>query len=275
MRAGQDTPSALPHIEIDVFGSKQVRRRAAKLEDVDRLIEVLLEIITRGQGAEELARTLFARTENIPEISQDPDFWPRVVLDVSGKPFIRARYKAEARLFAELLAAFLEAGAFRDYSGWISAEIPGGTSHMVQVRCRESSLHRLAAKVTFGLIWLGSPEAGSGILRPLRQSVLGHSVSGKELNVHWISGPNSITAFPDYHAAIVIRSGKGLYGITSFFGDCSVVELTLPPDRLVAWEPVAGISRKDGTKTELVSGMLMADIAAALTAEAKDRVPGL
>jgi len=270
VRVGEDTLIALPHIEIDVFGSGQVRRRGTNPMDVDHLVEILFGITKNQPSAEELASALFARTENIPKISDDPDFWPRVVLDISGKPFIRARDQREAQAFAKSLIAFLEAGAFRDYRRWIKAEITGGTPHVVQLRCRESSLHRLAAKVAFGLAWLGHSEARSrwDILRPLRELVLGFGQNRQQATAHWILKPNTITSFPDHQVASVILCGSHLRGLVSFYGDCSIVEWTPPSDSLARWQAVAAISRKDGTKTELVSGELSARIIAALTPEA-------
>jgi hypothetical protein len=264
LRVGDETPRALPHLEIDIF-SKQMRRRGSRPEDVDHLVEVLLEIAGRVSGAEQLAQQFFARTENIPEISGDPDFWPRVVLDVSDRPFIRARDGTEARLFAELLMTFLRAGACRDYSRWTNAEISGGTPHVVQLCCRESSLHRLAAKVSFGLSWLRSSEVRSQmeILSPVRELVLGHSVRNSRLDVRWISKPNSIRVFPDYHAALVRRLHDRLQGLVSVYGDCSVVELTIPVESLVGFETIAAISRRDGTRTEIVEGGAMEAIAMA------------
>jgi hypothetical protein len=275
VRVGEDTPSALPHLEIDVSAHGQMRRRGANPMDVDRLVEVLLTITKNRPNAEQLVSALFARTENIPEISDDPDFWPRVVLDVSGKPFIRARDQREALAFAKYLIAFLEAGAFRDYCRWRNAEITGGTPHVVQLRCRESSLHQLASKVAFGLAWLGSPEARSrwDILGPLRELVLRFAQNGQQGTAQWISKPNTITSFPDHQVAAVIRWGSHLRGLVSFYGDCSVVEWAPPSDSLACWQTVAAISRRDGTKTELVSGELSAKIIAALTPEAKVGLP--
>jgi len=273
LRAGEDSPRALPHLEIDIF-SKQMRRRASRPEDVDHLVEVLLEIASRASGAEQLAQELFARTENIPEISRDPDFWPRVVLDVSGRPFIRARNGTEARLFAELLMAFLRTGAYRDYSRWTSAEISGGTPHVVQLRCRKSSLHRLAAKVSFGLSWLGSSEVQSRteILSPLREFVLAHSVRHSRVDVRWASKPNSMTVFPNHHAAVVRRLHDRLQGLVSFYGDSSVVELALPAGSLVGFETIAAISRRDGTRTEILEGEAKENIAMAFEEEIARRV---
>lgn len=268
VRIGEDTPRALPHLEIDVY-TKQMRRRGANPEEVDRLVEVLLASIPRIRHAKELVEELYARTENIPEISDDPDFWPRVVLDLSGRPFIRARNTKEARLFAELLMVFLRAGAFRDYSRWTSTEISGGTPHTVQLRCRVSSLHRLAAKVTFGLAWIGSLEvqARPEVLRALRDFVLGHHVTGLAPTVLWASKPNSIAVFPNHHIAVVTRLHDRLRGLTSFYGDCSVVELALTPESLTGFETVAAISRKDGTKTDVVGGAAKRDIVAAFEAQ--------
>lgn len=265
VRIGEDTPRALPHLEIDIF-TKLMRRRGANPGDVDHLTEVLLEVVARTPDPKQLVKELYARTENIPEISNDPDFWPRVVLDLSGKPFIRARNEKEAQLFAELLIAFLKTGAFRDYSRWTKAEISGGTPHLVQLRCRESSLHRLAAKVTCGLAWIGSAEVQfrPEILRALRQLVLGHPVTGSAPKVLWASKPNSITAFPNHHAAVVTRLNDRLRGLASFYGDRSVVELPLPPESLADFETIAAISRRDGTKTEIVKGTAKQDIVTAL-----------
>jgi hypothetical protein len=267
VRVGEDTPGALPHLEIDIF-TKLMRRRGANPRDVDHLVEVLLELVNRIPDAERLVQELYARTENIPEISSDPDFWPRVVLDISGKPFIRARNKKEARFFAELLIAFLKAGAFRDYSRWSNTEISGGTPHLVQLRCRESSLHRLAAKVTFGLAWICSTEVQSQteILRPLRELVLGQSATGRVSTAVWAAKPNSITAFPNHHAAMVTRLHDRLRGLTSFYGDCSVVELALTPESLTGFETIVAISRKDGTKTEVAEGRTKEDIVTAFGA---------
>ena len=260
VRVGDDVPSPLPHIEIDVWGSRQARRRGARPEDVDLLTQKLIGMIARCDTADRLARALFARTENIAGITEDADFWPRVVLDASGKPFIRARDMHEATVFAGWLLAFLKAGGFREYSRWAHGEIKAGTEHTVQLRCRTSSLHRLSAKVAFGLAWLNYVEARSSeqALRPLRELVLTGKHEG--LHVRWVSKPGHIKLFPDHHLGVVRCSGAEFRGITSFYGDCSVVKWFVPEGSLEESEPIAAMSRRDGTSTQIVSGGLVSEI---------------
>src|SRR5258708_10472295 len=112
MYAGSETPVSLPHIEIDVAGSSLARRRGPNQASVQRLVEGLRNIVHRKPDARGFIGELEVRTDRLPEIDSDPDFWPRVVLDPSGHLYLRARNSDEALKFAVGLVQRLNTGVF-------------------------------------------------------------------------------------------------------------------------------------------------------------------
>src|SRR5260370_22029454 len=155
IRAGADIPQALPHIEIDVNGQGGARRRGPSPASVKRLVVALLEILDRKPDPRGFISELEVRTDRLLNISADPDFWPRVVLDLSGHVYVRARSLDEALRFITALIFGLKAGAFeKDYSSWTHSGIVARSLHWFSLLYDRCVGPRLACSIVCGLMFV-------------------------------------------------------------------------------------------------------------------------
>jgi hypothetical protein len=255
MRAGGGVPEALPYIEIDVK-SARARRRGARPGDVDRLVDAFLSIFRQHPDEAGLVGELSVRTGDLGEIAKDDEFWPRIVLDLAGKIFIRARDPAEALNFVKLFTRAVQAGAFKEHSSWTSGEIVGGTVHTAVMRYRPTAVVRVVAKIACGLTFLrlgyDGPETETH--RKARAIVNPEEPDAPAASAKLISDPGTLCFWPDYHVGIVELWGGRLRSVVSLYGDCHMVDLGSfsNPDE---FKPIVAFCRKNGTRTFIVEGV--------------------
>jgi hypothetical protein len=189
------------------------------------------------------------------KIAKDDEFWPRIVLDLAGKVFIRARNPVEAGNFITLFVRALETGAFRDHSSWTSGEVVGGTVHTVAMRYRASAVVRVVAKIACGLTFLrlGCDGPKSEIHRNARAVVNPEGPDAPAAFTKFISEPGTLRLWPDHHVGIVeLREGH-LRSIVSLYGDCRTIDLG-PLLNSVEFKPIVAFCREDGTHAFIVEG---------------------
>jgi hypothetical protein len=269
-RVGQKLPEPLPHIEIDVSGGSGIRRRGMKPEDVNRLVRTLLDIVNRAPNIDGFLAEVTVLTDSLPGIDSDQDFWPRIVLGLSGKPFIRARDANEALRFTRALLENLNAIATCGYDKWTKAEIVAGTPHDVLLSYDRRSVQRVIAKITYALAYLRSSGAAleEELFPSVRQFVVRGISDVSETPVKELCRPGVMTFWPDHHVAFVGSWGQRLIGLTSMFGDCHVVDFGSLTKAPASFGSIAAMCRRDGSETRLVQGSIERDIQEALTSEA-------
>jgi hypothetical protein len=256
LRARRD-PIPLPCIELDV-ATLNCRRHGVTPEDMDRLVQGILSVV-EGPPDEsgllgDVAVELLSEAE--ADIRSDPDFWPRVFLDLSGQLKIRARDVEEAKRVFEAAVKLARLGVFKDHSRWATGEVPGGTPHRVCLEWDDRALLRVVAKIAYATACLQAApgELESESLRQLRRFVLGNQDHDATLPVRQISPAKSITEWPDHHV-VLIESNRGqLHGVVDLYGTCFFVDLGKDPLPAVFARPVVAMSRKDGTHTHLANG---------------------
>lgn len=256
LRAGYELPSVLPHIEIDPVSATRARRRGASPADVEKLIESVRALLARGSNESALLRDIPVRTDRLGEVGADPDFWPRIVLGPSGKPFIRARDFAEATRFVSTLVKLLEAGALPDYRKWESSEIAAGTPHEVLFQYRAVPIMRVIAKIALGLAILrsGEPDDWNHHLARMRSFIIGEAEEWGPSAIKLLHAPGTLTQWPDHHAAFVGPLLGALIAVVSLYGDCSIVKFDLPLSAAENFSPIVARCRRDGTETVIVEG---------------------
>jgi hypothetical protein len=253
LRVGDETPQALPSIEIDTANHRGIRRRGMKPQEVDDLVQVLAQVQQRAPSVEGFLAQLPVRLDKIPHIDEDVDFWPRVVLDVRHKPFIRARNEQEALSFAELLYIFVKNYRFGEYAAWTEAEVKGGTPHQLLLSYRRTSMHRMVAKVLVALAQIRNPElAENRVFQSVSRFILGVIESAGGVEIKDVCWPDTISSWPEHHVVYFGRCDGRVVGAKSFYGDCHLVDFG-PADQFPElMGDVAARCRRDGTRAEIM-----------------------
>src|SRR5262249_19228894 len=129
------------------------RVRGVKPEDVDRLVDAALRVVTGTPNSSgvvgEVSVDLLSESE--AEFAADPDWWPRAFLDLRGGLKVRARTPEEAQHFYLTLVQLAQAGAFSDHSRWTTGEVQAGTPHRVRLQWDKLAIPRVVAKIAYAL----------------------------------------------------------------------------------------------------------------------------
>ncbi len=271
-------PIPLPCIEFDVTRlsthrfratSEEVisRVRGAAPEDVRRLVKAVLKVVQGPPDKSgllgEVPVELLSEAES--GIASDPDFWPRVFLDLKGRLKIRARDGQEATQLLEAVVYLAQQGAFRDLTGWATGQVQAGTPHLFCLEWNYNALLRVVAKIAYGTACRRAlPKVfESKSLRQIRDFVLGTQNGNTTSPVRQISDIESISDWPDHHVVLIESRRNQLQGIVVLCGACFIVDLGENPLPEVFARPVVAMSRRDGTDTRFVTddvAKMMAEI---------------
>jgi hypothetical protein len=264
LRAGGGIPEALPHIEIDVK-SRQGRVRGNRRSDVDRLLNLLSMLLKNAPDLSGLIGEISVKTDDLGAIGEDTDFWPRIVLGLDNKLFIRARNPTEAINFFSFLASALNAGALTDRGTWTTSEIVGGTVHDAAIEYDVKSIQRILTKIACGLVYVrhGDGIVWNNALQLSREFALDKQVTTATIAFTHVSWPGTITSWPDRHVAVVdVQEGR-LRAVVSLYGDCNSVDLG-PASNLEDFKRIVAFCLKDGTRTFLANADEAVTVANAL-----------
>jgi hypothetical protein len=261
-------PITLPCIEFDVtslgthrFGATSeegiTRVRGSTPEDVKRLVEAVLKVVQGPPDKSgllgEVPVELLSEAES--GIASDPDFWPRVFLDLKGQLKIRARDGQEATRLFEAVVYRAQRGAFKALSGWATWQVQAGTPHLFCLEWNYSALLRVVAKIAYGAAYCRAlPKIlESESLRQVRDFVLGTQNGNTTLPVRQIGDTESISDWPDHHVVLIESCRNRLQGIVALCGACFIVDLGENPLSEVFARPVVAMSRRDGTDTRFAT----------------------
>jgi hypothetical protein len=175
LRAGGKLES-LCHCEIKVVPGEQIegRVRGESRAKTDLLFAKFKDALSSTPGPDGLVCEVKVDLDIPPEISADPDFWPRMVLLPNGNLLLRARDPEEAKRFADVFTQIVTRGVEQFRGTWESAEIQGGTQHHIKLEYDSHAVRRVAAKIAYGLFLLASGlELDEDRDRELRAYVLG------------------------------------------------------------------------------------------------------
>jgi hypothetical protein len=276
MRAGVDTPEALPHIEIDVNNVGSARRRGPSIASVQRLVFALKKIVDRRPDVRGFIGEVAVRTDRLPDIEIDPDFWPRVVLDLSEHVYIRARNSGEALRFAAILIEGLRAGVFdRDYGAWTSTEIPGNSTHWLSLTYDKFVGQRLAGKIACGLMFLqfGPAICANASFQRVRTFVLEKPSPRAASPVTQLCEAGTQVLWNGDHVAFLCTHSGRTLGIVSVYGDCHVVHFGDASDLPSVHESQMAMCRWDGKHARMVRAASIPRVLAELRAKGLELPP--
>jgi hypothetical protein len=250
-RAGQDYPVSLPYIEIDP-ASLMAKRGGHNPDGIDRLLDRLDELLSQPpkQGGLlcEIRVTIFPAGD---PLASDQRFHPRIVLDHRNSLFIRARSPDEATQFIHLLMQVRGHPLLREYKGWVSGEIKGGTPHLVAFTVDRASVLRIAVKIACGLALslLSSGAATVGAFASARGFVLGRRVD--DSLAQEVALPGGFQEWPGHHLVTVEPYAGRVRAIVALYGECFLVDLGECAEFL---PPAAALCARDGSGVRILVG---------------------
>lgn len=258
LKAGADeSPTALPYIEIEVAnGSFLCRRRASAPSESEMLVTTFERLLEHTPDQNGLVAEVDVRTHDLGEIGNDPDFWPRIVLDLKGRLFLRARSSEEAARFVDVFVRALRAGDFKDYSGWATGpSIQGGTPHTVMISYDDCEVRRVFAKIACSVAFkvLSQDAKELPMFDTLRRYALGSSPPNWRDVVLQIKVPGTLTQFEGRHVAAVFREKDQITCLISLFGSLHRIALGRAPDAIVDFRHAVAQCLVNGTQTKILS----------------------
>jgi hypothetical protein len=271
IRAGADIPEALPHIEIDVAGQGGARRRGPSPASAKRLVVSLMGILGRTPNPQGFISELEVRTDPLPDIDPDPDFWPRVVLDLSDRVYIRARTSNEALRFVTALIHGLKLGAFeKDYTGWTNSEIVAGSPHSLSLVYDKFVVQRLAGKIACGLMFLqfGPTVRTHEPFRRVRGFVLGSPGDRTASPVTQVCDAGTETPWKGNHVAFICTHDDRTLAVVSIYGDCQLVNFGANSGLFLPDETQLAMCMWNGTQARMVPASTVPGVATELKSRA-------
>jgi len=237
-----DLPVVLPSIEVDLSGEGGARLRGVQPIDVAQVAEALRKAFDHQPDPTGLVATFDVKLlERHDQFYEDPDFWPRVYLDLAGELHIRARTPEEATALIKCVVDAAQRGVFNQLPGWNVGVVEAGTVHHFAVEYDETKVHRVVAKIPAGIAVLGGSARDE-----LRRYVIGDP-GAEGVRVEEFSPPGSPHDAGDHHLAVVYVTPKSLRAAVVLYGGLFVVRVgaELEPSRLlVAKCRVAGGSTR-------------------------------
>jgi len=254
-RSGE-SPRSLAYIEIDVAnGCKTARIRGADPQDTHKLIEAFKQKLSSKPDTSGLVTEIATYTHNLGNINNDPDFWPRIVLDTRGRLFIRARNPEEAMIFIKAFVYYTNAGAFTEQSNWKNSEIKGGDLHHVSVEYDNCMVQRVIAKIATGLLFAHKDIETIDLSRfdNIRNFILGENDDGYNKIVKDLVWPGVMLNWPEHHVAAVFRKEDEILGLISIYGSIHSISLLHSSPLMPELRPMAAKTAHNGSGTEILN----------------------
>jgi len=171
-----DKMESLCHCEIKVVPGEPLegRTRGEGRAKTDLLFAKFKDALSSKPGPDGLVCEVNVALDVPPEISADPDFWPRMVMLPNGNLRLRARDVQEAQRFIVVFTQLVMSDVDKTRGTWQSAEIQGGTQHHMKLEYDPQAVRRVVAKIAVGLFRLASAmELDQHRDRELRAYILG------------------------------------------------------------------------------------------------------
>jgi len=256
-KAGEgESPIALPYVEINVSDSLLTcRRRASELAEMEKLVSTVERMLASKPDEKGLLCELSVLTHDLGEIGKNPDFWPRIVLDLKGRLFIRARNPEEALKFMSAFTQYLQAGVLKDYSRWVTGPpISGSTPHQVMIVHDRYLVGRAFAKIACSLAFVVLGEQAKQLSRfeILRSYALGNQTEAWEGLVCDVRFPGTLKHFGNRHIAALTIQSNHMIGLVSLFGGLELIDLGEIPASMPGSLSAVASAEIDGTKTNML-----------------------
>lgn len=257
LKAGAgESPIALPYVEINVADSLLTcRRRASGPAEMEKLVSTVERMLASKPDEKGLLCELSVLTHDLGAIGKDPDFWPRIVLDLKGHLFIRARTPEEALKFMSAFTQYLQAGVFKEYSRWETGPpILGSTPHQVMIVHDRYLVGRAFAKIACSLAFVALGEQAKQLSRfeILRSYALGNQTEAWQGLVREVRFPGTIKDFGNRHIAALAIKNNHMIALVSLFGGLELIDFGEIPASVPSSLSVVASAESDGTKTKML-----------------------
>jgi hypothetical protein len=258
LSAGEQV-SLLPYFEIKVVPGEALEGRVRGTTDgARRLLRVFREGLKKAPGPDRFPFEITVNLELAPSISEDPGFWPRIVLLPGDRLLLRGRNLDEIKRLMHVFMQFATS-EYEVPDKWSKegGEIKGGTPHLLALRFDPQAVRRVAAKIAYGFFKTvadGSLDANHDLR--LRDYILGKAASSNE---PVSEGPNLLTTTTSNAPHYVVLSPQRdmQAAMVSFYGFLFRIELG--PKGILP-DPVALICQIDGSGVRRASPEEITDL---------------
>jgi hypothetical protein len=149
-----DRLSSLPYFEVNFATDRDIRGRfhGASATDAQRLLDTFRRGLTRQPAADGSLFSLKVDCNLAPEIAEDPEFCPRIVLLPGDRLLLRARSPEEAMRYVNVFMGLVSSDYKVDSAKWGEGTvIKGGTPHSLVLNYNPQTIRRVAAKIAYTL----------------------------------------------------------------------------------------------------------------------------
>lgn len=251
----------LPYIEIDVSSvSPKGNARGASPGEIDRLVSVYRDMLARAPQANGLVCEIDVRTDDLGEIGSDPSFWPRIVLGLDDKLFIRCRNPEEAAKFIDIFTKYVRFCYTGSHPNWVVGKVQASELHHLQLTSDEAKVYRVISKIGLGTMFAGQRSSQHlPQFDACRRFIRGEDDDSWRDRVQEIFPPGTLSHLESDHVAMIhIRDGRA-EAVLSIFGSCHVAQLgqvEAPELRI----PIVAASSRIGRLTRLLEGIEASEV---------------
>jgi hypothetical protein len=229
LRAGNGAAQTLPMLELDVNTFKGNTRGGSKEQYqvlADKISKIAEDMHTKGKKYD---FHVILTEDTDPEIANDPDFKPRIVMDLDNRLFIRARTTDEASRFCALVLDASRQRLLDASESWHTTTVPAGAPHSVKLIWKEEEVHRVLAKIAYAVMLLAcsNQKIPRVDYKSLRNFII-DGVAG-ECQCKRLLGPGTIKDLEKIHCAALLEGFEGrLEALVSIYGSLFRIQFSIP-----------------------------------------------
>jgi hypothetical protein len=249
LRRGE-MPITLPSIQIDVV-SGQACTRGTSPEVIDNLLQKFWDLMNQPPDKTGFVCEIDAPLFVEKEIASDPDWWPRIFLNLRDQLVIRARDPEEAKKFIHILVVTSKNGAYSAHTNWETKLIEAGKPHHIRLEYDINLIHRVISKIAVAGLYasIGDIQVESEQIDLLKKYILGESDETYEPSLQELFAPDVIKVWPEQHVLFIEPADGRLVAYLVLYGAFYALDLGINPAPEMMNKTIVAKSFQNGCRT--------------------------